>query len=258
MLQDIDDKFLGLNLKFNYKHQQRKLTKVLLGSVALTVVLTISAIFVLKTYDIHMHPLFGGMQFWSFIASVIITHQLLVGMIGIRHRFELMNLFMKNYSHQLDCYILNNLAEIHFMICKVIKIYNEVNAAVLLSCISISFGWFCLFAFAVATGNFEFFTEYIFLALFDCLMNVMIFGIFFSIIYFAEKVKSQGMLSTKYLYEMLHKIEDFRYREVINSFIGQVQNSRMEISCGLFDINWSLLFKVRFKIIYIFLKNFIH
>lgn len=252
IIQDIDDKFLALNLKFNYKHHREKLAWILIGSTCLAFVLTLNGAIVVKAYAIQMTLITAVMQFWSFLATVVITHHLVVGMIGIKHRFELLNLYMKHHPHLLDCYTLKSLAEIHFIICKVIKIYNEVNAVVLSSTIGISFGWFCLFAFGVTTGNLNFFANYFFLGIFDLIMNMLIFSVFWSLVYYAEKVKSQGMLTTKYLYKILHKIEDFRHREVVNSFINQVQNSKIEISCGLFDLNWSLLFKVIFLKLEIF------
>lgn len=244
-LQSIDDELLNLNLKLNYKHQQIKLAWTLFGSVALVTVLTTYAFLCLKAYNIPLDPLTTIVQFWALMASLIISSHLIVGMIAVKHRFEIINIFIKCNPRLMHCHMLKRLSEIHFTICQVIKTYNIVFGIVILTSITVTFGWCCLFIFSVATGDINAFTRYIFIALLDVVINSMVFGIFISLIYFAEKVRSQGTLTTKYLYKLLHKIEDFRQREVVNSFIGQVQHSKLEISCGLFDLNWSFVFKVR-------------
>lgn len=55
---------------------------------------------------------------------------------------------------------------------------------------------------------------------------------------------NEGKSTTNYLYKILHRSDDFIQRELINSFIDQINHSKIEISCGLFDINWKFLFKV--------------
>lgn len=57
---------------------------------------------------------------------------------------------------------------------------------------------------------------------------------------------NEGKMTANYLYKILHGTDDYRRRELINNFINQINNSKIEISCGLFDVNWKFLFKVSF------------
>lgn len=248
-LQFIDDKFLNLNLKFNYKHQQQKLTKTLLASLAFILAMNIFTFLSVRAYKVHLQPFTIFLQFWAFFASSVLTHQMIAGMIGIEHRFELINLYMKYHSTLMNSHVLKNIAEIHFSVSKLIKIFNKIFGVITLSTITITFVWFCIFIFTIATGNLKIFSQYLFLTIIDFIMYVMIIGISFLLIYHAEKVKKQGMMTMKYLYKMLHKVEDCRHREVIRSFISQIRDSNIEISCKFFNLNWSFVFKVKTRIL---------
>jgi hypothetical protein len=246
ILQEIDDKFLEFNLTINYKRQARKLTKTLIGSIALVITLSAFTYFCVKLYKVPMIPFTLFLQVWAFVATAISVHHLIASMVGIEHRFKLLNLFLKAHPTLMNFEVLKNLAEIHFKTCELIKIFNEIYGPIMLSTISITFGWFCIFIFAIATGNFKNFSQYIFLTILDFFVYVLIIGNSFSFIYFAEKLKSQGKLTIKYLYKILHKVDDFRYREVVNSFIAQIRDSQLEVTCKFFHLDWSFLFKVRF------------
>lgn len=118
LLNEIDEKFLDLNLKFNYGMQRQKLRLTLLGSLSLAVVMVTISFICYQIYNIGIHPMVALMQFWAFVASVMTSHHILVGLIGIRHRFELLNLFIERNSNLIDGHLVRNLANLHFTICR--------------------------------------------------------------------------------------------------------------------------------------------
>lgn len=118
LLSDIDEKFLDLNLKFNYGLQRQKLKLTLLGCLTLAFLVVTISFICYQIYNIRIDPMVALMQFWAFLASVMTSHHVLVGLIGIRHRFELMNLFIKRNSHLIDVHSVRKLANLHFMICR--------------------------------------------------------------------------------------------------------------------------------------------
>lgn len=118
LLNEIDEKFIDLNLKFDYGKQQRKMRQALFGSFTLAFLIVLMAFICYKIYLININNLVSIMQFWAFIASVMTAHHLLVGLIGIKHRFELLNLFIKHNPHLIDKCSIRSLAQLHFMICR--------------------------------------------------------------------------------------------------------------------------------------------
>lgn len=118
LLNEIDEKFLDFNLKFNYGVHQHKLKLTLFGSLSLAILMVFISFICYQIYNIGVDPMVALMQFWAFVASVMTCHHVLVGLIGIRHRFELLNLFMEHNSHLIDGHILRNLASLHFTICR--------------------------------------------------------------------------------------------------------------------------------------------
>lgn len=130
---------------------------------------------------------------------------------------------------------------------RLIKLFNDVYSIAIFCSSTISFGWFCLFLFGVSNGSMHFLKNYFFFVLIKIFINVLVFIAFFSLVLFVERVMSEERMTAKYLYKILHRTDDFRQRELISSFINQINSTKMEISCGLFDINWKFLFKVSLR-----------
>lgn len=115
LLNEIDENFLSLKLKLNYESQQRKLKQSLTISILLAITLVTISFICHKIYRMNVDTWVSVMQLWAFFASVMVTHHIFVGLIGIRHRYELLNFYLKN-NHHLDGYTIKHLAELHLMI----------------------------------------------------------------------------------------------------------------------------------------------
>lgn len=244
LLNEIDEKFEDLYLKFDYPKQKRNLTISQIIFTILVTLLSLSVRVCFNFYNLNISYQWNFIQLYVFISSEIIAHHLIVGFIGIRHRFEKLNFFIKNNPHLMGEYLIKKLSSLHFEICELIKAFNEVYGFVILIIVACGFGWFCLFIFMVANLTFKFISEFFFIAIMDIFVNTVHCSVFFYIVKSAEKIKVEGIATKFILYKNLHKNEFTRYCQMLQNFIYQVDNSNMEISSGLFDFNWKFLLKV--------------
>jgi hypothetical protein len=97
----------------------------------------------------------------------------------------------------------------------------------------------------IATGSRKFITDYFFVALLQAVTTAGLYGIFLIEIYLAEKIKNEGKKMKSFLFQILHKVDEFKLKEMIESFIYQIDHSPMEVSSVFFDFNWRFMFKVK-------------
>lgn len=245
-LVEIDEIFLEFKVKFDYQRQQKKIFKSITGCVILVIALVIFGASSISFYNLPIDSKFPFIQFYGFTCCIVILHHFCIGMIGIKQRFRKLNKFMNQHPHLIDLHYMRKLTELHYKICNLLKAYNKVYGAAMAVMVAIAFLWFCLFMFLVATGTLKFIHDYFLIVILQLVTNAILFGIFFLKIRLAEKTKNEGKSTKNILYNILHKIDDFRQREMIESFIYQIDHAQIEISAGIFDFNYSFMFKVTF------------
>lgn len=250
---EIDEKFLDLYIKIDYHKQKRKLIISIIAYTTFALTLVLLARISMDFYKINIPSSLSYVHGYCFICSTIIIHHLIAGFKGIKHRFEKLNFFIEHNPHLMGEYLIKKLAALHFEIFELIKAFNRVYGFIILISVTSGFGWFCLFLFMIATGKVENVTQFFFVALIDVIIHSFNCMVFFYIIKTAESVKKEGNATKIILYKLLHKSDDTRQREMIQNFIYQIDNSNMEISSELFDLNWKFFLKVR-KFIFKFLK----
>lgn len=242
---EIDEKFLDLYLKIDYHKQKRRLIISIITFTSLATTLVLVERLFFDFYEMKVPKTLSFLQIYFFVCSTIIIHHLILGFRGIKHRFEQLNTFMKHNPHLLGEYLMKKLATLHFQICELIKAFNKVYGFIIVITVASGFGWFCLFLFMAATGKVEILTQFFFVAMIDILIHSINCVIFFFIIKTAESVKREGNATKIILYKHLHKSAETRYHEMLHNFIYQIDNSNMEISSELFDLNWKFFLKVR-------------
>lgn len=247
LTNEIDKKLLELNIQFDYKKQQRKIVRMLIGAFAFIIFLALFTAFIIKFYDLKLDSKLPLIKFYGFACCTILLFKFSIGMTGIRNRFEKMNEFIHHHPQLMDIRVIKKLTELHFMICKLITNYNSVYGATMMFSVAIAFLWFCLSIFITATGSANFIRDYFFVFLLQSVTTFGLYGICFYEIYLAEKIKNEGKKLKNSLFQILHKADEFKRRELIESFIYQIDHTSMEISSVFFDFNWRFMFKVIFK-----------
>lgn len=244
IISEIDEKFLELNVKFHYKNQQRKILKALLGSLICNCLIVFYGAITINFYNLPIDAKYPLIQFYGFMCLIVILHHFSLGTIAITQRFRKLNNFMDYNPHLIDFHHMRKFTKLHFEICNLIRAYNNVYGSAMVSMMAIAFLWFCLFIFTVATATKEFMKDYFLIVILQIITNAVLFGILFIMIRLAENAKNEGKLTKIILYDILHKINDYKQRELIESFIYRIDHTSMEISVGIFDFNWSFMFKV--------------
>lgn len=250
LAHEIDEKFLDFYLKFDYHKQKRRLIISIIAFTAFSSAMVTLARFSLDYYAVKIPNSLSCVQLFCFICSMIIIHHLIVGFKGIRIRFEKLNFFIEQNPHLMGEFLIKKIASLHFEICLLIKAFNKVYGFIILINVTIGFGWFCLFLFMAATGKAENIKKVLYIAVIDISVHIFNCLIFFYIIKTAESVKREGKGTKIILYKLLNKSEDFRHRELLHHFIYQIDNSKMEISSELFDLNWKFFLKARKKLFF--------
>jgi hypothetical protein len=241
LLSEIDEKFLDLKEKFDYQKQKKnlKISLIFFTTLTTTTIVLQGVSFYIYNMGIS-HPL-SFLQLYGFLCSMIIYHHIIIGFIVIQQRFKKLNFFIK--AHTLNESSIKKLAEVHFMICKLIKAFNAIYGFVILLAVAAIFGWFCVFIFSIATQSPHFTWKIIFFTIIDFLINTLFLSTFFYLIRRAENAKNEGKITKNLLYEKLHR--ENNSREIIKDFIYQIDTANVEFSTGLFDLNYNFLFKVR-------------
>jgi hypothetical protein len=244
LLAEIDEKLLELKVNFDYKNQSKKIVKSLLCSVIFVALLVLYGGASVSFYKLPIDSKFPLIQLYGFMCCIVILHHFSLGMIGIKERFEKLNELMEESPHLIDIHHIRKFTEIHYKICNLIKAYNNVYGGIMIVMAGIAFLWFCLFMFLIGTGTSKFLQDYILIAILQLFTNIILFGIFFAQLRMAENIKNEGKSTKNILYKILHKIDDFRQRAIIESFIYQIDHNKIEISTGFFDFNLQFMFKV--------------
>jgi hypothetical protein len=239
---EIDEKFEELGLKIDYKKDRRNIMKLLLLIALLIVTILALAWITTRTSPINIDPFISIFHYDGFISSGLAIFQVLLAFHGIERRFAMINEQIKCQKFTRD---LKKLSEIHLRTTILIENFNQIYGVVMIFCTSVVFGWFCMFVFSVVMAESTYWVIMPLMMAFDTLINVFIIGSFVTIIFCAERAKGEGRKATKLLYNELHKCEDRRVCGDIQNFIHQIANTRTEFSCGLFDLSWGFLFKVR-------------
>lgn len=251
LLSDIDESFLDLQMKFDYRKERKTILNVLIFFLALSLILSLTNALCLKMYNVSVEFVMVVVEFYGFTCSInMISHEAL-GMIGIRRRFEKINSFLDQNLVTLNESSLRKLSKIHLMICDLTRAFNDIYGPIIVILVSSMFSWFCIFIFSVTTASFDFFMKYFFLACFQVVVNTFFFVTFAYTVTCAERVKTKGKSAKRFLYQLLHKKIDFNIRMVINDFIYQVDSSDAKISTGFFDLDYKFLFQVSCKMLYL-------
>ena len=118
-----------------------------------------------------------------------------------------------------------------------------------------SFVWSCIFVFKYAGVEIDTVKKYFLLMCIDWIVNGTLFTFFCFVIYCSEKITSEGKLAKNHLYKILHRRIDQKMSEVVNTFIYQIDNSDLKISTGFFNVDYKLLFQVKFNKKFKFAKH---
>ncbi|KAG5668627.1 hypothetical protein PVAND_016562 [Polypedilum vanderplanki] len=232
----IDEKFLEIGCKIDYKKDRKNLTKIILKLILFVILILATAFYITNTALIKIDRIISIFQLESFTSSALIILQVLLTLYSIKKRFEIIN-------SQISTKNLKKLAEIHLEITTLIENFNEIFEFVILLCTVVVLGWFCMFVFSIVMTELTYWKEIPIFMIFNIFINVIIIGTFVTIIYFAECAKNEGRKTIKLLYMELHKIEDQKLCSNIQNFIYQIVITKNEFSCRLFDLNWTFLFK---------------
>lgn len=246
IIQEVDDQLKELNIIFDYQSERRIQIVVIIGSTAVILTCTTLGLFVQMGYMIDIDSSLSILNAFGFTSTFFLNFQVATGLVGIRQRFSAVNSFLR-YNKEQDMTELKIITKIHLKLTEVIESFNFVYGPPTMLFTSICFGWCCLFIFLTVMMPLIMWTDYIFVSLFNILINSIIFILLYSLFYYAEKMKSEVKMLTKMLHEILNRTDSGIYIEQIMHMILQISNFKVEFSCGLVDFNWKFLFKVRLK-----------
>ncbi|KAL7011803.1 hypothetical protein ACKWTF_014466 [Chironomus riparius] len=241
-IYEIDSKFKDLGINFNYKNDRKLITKIILGMFALIIIgLAISLSISIAFFR------FSGisvtfLNLYLFACKSMLIFQLISAMIGIRRRFEAVNIFLV-LAPNLKIQEIEILSEIHLMTTESIEMFNIVYGPAVLLFISLGFGWFCMFIFVAVMFPPIMWTKFIFVSLYNIIVNIISFITVGIVFYYGESTKKEARRTVKLLYKMIEDANCEKVERKMQKMISQICDMKVEFSCGLVDFNWKFFFK---------------
>jgi len=174
----------------------------------------------------------------------MLTFQIISAMIGIRRRYEAVNYFLI-IKPNLKNPEIKILSRIHLMTTESIEMFNEVYGLAVVLFISLGFGWFCMFIFTLVMFPLIMWTDFLFVSLYNVLVNLMSFFTVAILFYYGEWTKKEARRTVKLLYKVIDSLECENLERKMQKMISQICDTKIEFSCGLVDFNWKFFFKVR-------------
>ncbi|CAG9810464.1 unnamed protein product [Chironomus riparius] len=234
--------FKDLGINFNYKNDRKLITKIILGMFALIIIgLAISLSISIAFFR------FSGisvtfLNLYLFACKSMLIFQLISAMIGIRRRFEAVNIFLVLVPN-LKIQEIEILSELHLMTTESIEMFNIVYGPAVLLFISLGFGWFCMFIFVAVMFPPIMWTKFIFVSLYNIIVNIISFITVAIVFYYGESTKKEARRTVKLLYKMIEDANCEKVERKMQKMISQICDTKIEFSCGLVDFNWKFFFK---------------
>ena len=125
-----------------------------------------------------------------------------------------------------------------------IEMFNSVYGLAVILFISLGFGWFCMFIFTLVMFPAIMWTEFLFVSLYNVLVNLMSFFSVAILFYYGEWTKKEARRTVKLLYKVIDSSDCENLDRKIQKMISQICDTKVEFSCGLVDFNWKFFFKV--------------
>lgn len=242
-IHQIDEKFKELGIYFDYKRDSRKIIHILIGIYSLIIVSTLISLFLhigfLNSEGISLSLL----NIYTYSCGSMLIFQLIAAMIGIRGRYEAVNSFLNLYPN-LKIPQIKLISKIHLMTTESIEMFNSVYGPAVILFVALGFGWFCMFIFTIVMFPLVMWTDYLFVSLYNVLVNLISFFTVALLFYYGEWTKKEARKTVKLLYKMIDSASCEKIERKIQNMISQICDTKVEFSCGLVDFNWKFFFKV--------------
>lgn len=184
--------------------------------------------------------------FWNISTLSMFLSQMILLMLTIKQRFGALNHVLRTRTC-LKVHQLKNISKIHLKLTEIIELMNQSYCFMAMFFIAGVFCMFNLFLFCVKTliayYSFELFS--IFMS--RVLLNFYSFILSAMMILLANLTTKEARRTTRILFELLHQMgDDSEWNSMTQNFVQQIAFSQTKFSCGLFNFDWSLCFKVNF------------
>lgn len=236
---------MNVNIRFDY----RRLRAISILFLAFT--LTLSVFLVTVSYSVQVFDnrhnditsLF--LMFWGINTMSMFLGQAILLILSIKQRFMALNQLLLLKSSLIAAHQLRIISQVHLHLTEAIEVMNESYCMMLMLFLAGSFGMFNLFLFASKSVILAFNME-ILVFTGKVLMNFYAFALTFMVIAVASSTSKEANRTVRVLFETLNSYErDSDWKNAMVNFVHQVTLSQTKFSCGLFNFDWKLGFKVK-------------
>lgn len=243
---------IDLNIRFDYRRLRICSILYLILHLMLEIFLLLVSCTVKRFYNKRTDIFSYLFMFWGINTLSMFLSQTFLLILSIKQRFEALNHLLENSAPLIRDQQLKTIAQIHLKLTEAIEIMNQTYCMMFMLALAGSFGMFNLFLFSskslIAKFNLETFIAYTG----KVLMNVYCFILNFMVIAIASSTTKETHRTIRALFETKRNMEkSAEWEAETANFIQQISFSQTKFSCGLFNFDWKLGFKVIFSTFFV-------
>ncbi|KAG5666462.1 hypothetical protein PVAND_014489 [Polypedilum vanderplanki] len=241
-------------VKFNYCKERQIVRNIIISLINgfITIILFCGIVEVFKTKKIN--PKDEIYLFWCLSTTSLVLINFSFIAFAIKMRFEKVNEVLRSLQPNFINFItlkpqiflakIKNLSKVHFHITELITEINKNFSIGILLILPPIFAWFCVFLLMILKVQWIIFKTFYVLMIIKMLVVAMLDVLLLISIYCANKAKCEGIETAKILFMMKNENNfDENVEKKISAFIDQIKFMSTKFSCGLFALDWKLIFK---------------
>ena len=236
---------MNLNIRFDYR-KLRIVSIIYLALIIMLELLLTSVSYMIQKLNNRLMDdaayvfLFLGINTMSMFLS-----QMILLILSIKQRFSALNNLIETSSALIGNQQLKMISQIHLKLTEIIETMNETYCLIYMMKLAAAFGMFNLFLFTIKSLIFNFSQEFFFFFIVRIITNSYTFGLTFMVIVAAGITTKEANRTIRILFDALHNLKkSFEWKTEMTSFVQQITLSQTKFSCGLFNYDWKLCFKV--------------
>lgn len=146
-------------------------------------------------------------------------------------------------SSAIDKKTIKKLSSTHLKLLDASELINQTLSPIMLFSFAFSFSMLCIFVFSLFIFAEEFWIVLPWVAISDAALNIHLVLLTIGAVWMCESTVNQERSCQKNLFKILMEA-DIDQQLQVTVFVQQLSTNKLKFSCGLFDFNWNLCFRV--------------
>lgn len=234
-----------LKITFNYRKLRQTVVIYITFILVIQLFLLCAADLILQALGKHLSVFRKVLIFNSHCILSMFVSQTILLMLTIKQRFGALNYFLETKDF-IKPNQLKTISRIHLKITKIIDEMNKTYSLMAMFFIAAAFCQFNLFLFCIKAVIVSFNYETFFIFISRSLLNGYACTFTMIIVVIASQTTKEARRTTAIIFERIHYMDDNdrEMKSVAQNFVQQIAFCQTKFSCGLFDFDWPLCFKV--------------